>query len=260
MKKTIFRVLLFGILLGILILIVGKVFHLSTNTLLFALSLSYIIFLIIMIPYQIRKRNLLNHKIEILLQQMHNGDIENYITGMKQLLKESENDYLKSILTINMSVGYTLKGDFEKANTYLEKIDANTIDKRSQMVLYHNIALNSFWAGENKKACVIMESHKNILQQGLESQYFKNSFSETFALWCFAEGKRKQGFDYLETIINDQNAKLLEKQSAQVIWAKQKMIDNQLEQAEQLLQKIVSETQIPYLKKEAQQLLHQIKQ
>lgn len=259
MKKTISRILFFGILLAILMLIVGKVFHLSTNTLIFALSLSYFIFLIIIIPYQMRKRNLLNHKIEVLLQKMRNGDIEDYITGMKALLNEAENDYLKAILTINMSVGYTLKGEFEKANSYLDKIDASTIDKRSQMVLYHNIALNAFWAGETKKACVIMESHKKILQQGLESHYFKNSFSETFALWSFAEGKREQGFGYLENIINDQNAKLLERQAAQVIWAKQKMIDKQFEQAEQLLQKIVSETQIPYLKKEAEQLLHQLK-
>ena len=31
---------------------------------------------------------------------------------MKKLLNETEDKYLKSMLTINMAIGYTLKGEF----------------------------------------------------------------------------------------------------------------------------------------------------
>ncbi len=79
------------------------------------LFISYIIFIIIVIPYQIRKRNLLNHKMELLLQQMYMGNIQEYITGMEQFLENADNNYLKSILTINMSIGYTVLGKFKKS-------------------------------------------------------------------------------------------------------------------------------------------------
>ncbi|MEY8320847.1 hypothetical protein AAK894_07140 [Lachnospiraceae bacterium 46-61] len=257
-KNAIIRILFFGILLSILMMIVGKIFDLSKTTLFMTLIISYIIFIIIMIPYQMRKGNLLTHKIEVLSHQLQKGDIENYIIGMKKLLNEIENNYLKSILTINMAIGYTLKGEFEQANLYLECIDIESIDKRSQMILYHNIALNAFWAGETKKACIIMESHKDVLKVGLESPYFKNSFRETFALWSFAIGKREQGFTYLENIINEETAKSLEKQSAQVLWAKEKIADNEITEAENLLKYIFDNTKIPYIKDEAKNILQKL--
>lgn len=258
LKNTIVRVLFFGILLGILMMIVGKVFHLSKGALFMALIISYIVFVIILIPYQMRKGKLLTHKIDILLRQLNKGDIENYIIGMKKLLNETENDYLKSMLTMNMAIGYTLKGEFEQANAHLECIDTNSVDKRTQMVLYHNIALNAFWAGETKKACIIMESHEDILKTGLESSYFKNSFGETFALWSFAMGKREQGFTYLENIIKDETAKSLEKQSAQVLWAKEKIADNEIAESEELLKYLFDNTKIPYIKKEAENILQKL--
>lgn len=260
LKNTIVRIIFFGILLGILMFIIGKIFHLSKNTLFMILLFSYIVFIMIVIPYQIRKRNLLNHKMEVLLQQMHKGNIQQYITGMTQLLENADNDYLKSILTINLSIGYTVKGEFKKSNHYLEQIDAHTIDKMGQMVLYHNIALNYFWAGETKKACVIMELHQNLLQKGLQYPYLKNSFSETFALWYFAQNKRQQAFTYLEDVINDKNAKPLQKQAVEVIWAREKIADGEIASSQQILQTVLSETNMPYLKKEAQNILNTLKQ
>lgn len=260
LKKTIVRIFFFGILLGILIFIIGILFHLSKSTLFMALFISYIIFIIIVIPYQIRKRNLLNHKMELLLQQMYTGNIQEYITGMEQFLENADNNYLKSILTINMSIGYTVLGKFKKANYYLEQIDVNTIDKIGQMVLYHNVALNYFWSGEVKKACVIMELHQNLLQKGLQYSYLKNNFSETFALWYFARGKRQQAFAYLENVINDKTAKPLQKQAAEVIWAREKIADGEIVSSQQILQTVLSETNMPYLKKEAQNILNTLKQ
>ena len=260
LKNTIIRVLFFGVLLGILMMIVGRVFHLSEDSLFMTLIISYIVFIIIMIPYQMRKRKLLTHKMGALLRKLDKGDIDNYIIGMKKLLNETEDKYLKSMLTINMAIGYTLKGEFEQANAYLECIDVNSIDKRSQMLLYNNVTLNIFWAGETKKACVIMESHKDFLKEGLKLPYFKNSFGETFALWSFALGKREQGFTYLENIIKEETTKSMEKQSAQVLWAKEKIADNEITEAEKLLKYIFDNTQIPYIKKEAENILQKLNQ
>lgn len=255
LKKIIIRAFTFGLPLGLLMFVVGKIFHLSTVTLLWTLILSYIVFIAIMIPYYSRKKKLLNHKIDVLLKEMNKGNIEQYIEGMEKLFNEEDNAYVKAVLAINVSVGYTLKGDFEQAIAHLEQIDINSVDKRSQMVLYHNIASNAFWAGEIKKACVIMELHQNILQQGLQSPYFKNSFGETFALWFFAKGKREEGFAFLENIMQDKGAKALQRQSATVIWIKEKIADKQIEQALPLLNKIFPEIKVPYLKKEAEKLL-----
>ncbi len=260
LKNTIARILFFGILLGILMFIISKVFHLSKSTLFMALLISYVVFIMIVIPYQIRKRNLLNHKMELLLQQLYAGNIQHYITGMKQISENADNDYLKSILTINMSIGYTVLGEFKKANHYLEQIDASTIDKLGQMILYHNIALNYFWSGEIKKACVIMELHQNLLQKGLQYPYLKNSFSEAFALWRFAQGKREEAFVYLEDVINDKTAKPLQRQAVELIWAREKIADGQITPSQQMLQTILSETNMPYLKKEAQNILNTLKQ
>ena len=127
LKNTIVRVLFFGVLLGTLMMIVGRVFHLSKCSLFMTLIISYIVFIIIMIPYQMRKRKLLTHKMGALLRKLDKGDIDNYIIGMKKLLNETEDKYLKSMLTINMAIGYTLKGEFAQANTYLECIDVNNI-------------------------------------------------------------------------------------------------------------------------------------
>ncbi len=128
------------------------------------------------------------------------------------------------------------------------------------MLLYNNITLNIFWAGETKKACVIMECHKDFLKEGLKLPYFKNSFGETFALWSFALGKREQGFTYLENIIKEETAKSMERQSAQVLWAKEKIADNEITEAEKLLKYIFDNTQIPYIKKEAENILQKLNQ
>ena len=90
LKNTIIRVLFFGVLLGILMMIVGRVFHLSEDSLFMTLIISYIVFIIIMIPYQMRKRKLLTHKMGALLRKLDKGDIDNYIIGMKKLLNETE--------------------------------------------------------------------------------------------------------------------------------------------------------------------------
>ena len=257
-KKTITRILFFGILLGILMFIIGNLFHLPKKTIYSILLISYIIFIAIVIPYQIRKVSLLNHKIEILLQKMYQGEIENYILEMGKILEHTDNDYLKSVLIINRSIGYTLKGEFKTSNDYLERIDKNSINKASQTILYHNIALNYFLLGETKKACTIMELHKEILQKGLE--LYPDSFSETFALWAFAKEEKEQGFTYLKNVMNSKTAKPSEKQAVSLIWAKQKILDNEITEAKNILQNIVSESHIPYLKKEAENILERLKQ
>lgn len=257
-KKIFFRILFFGILLGVLMFVVGKLFHLSQHALILALTIAYMIFIIIFLPYQYRKGKLLNNKMGDLMQKLYDGKTKEYIAGIKKLLNEMDNDYFKAILSINMAVGYTAEGEFEKAISYLENIDANKIDKRSHMVLYHNIACNAFWAGETKKACIIMEMHKELLEKGLEMAYSKNSFCETFALWYFAKGDRNSGFVYLEKILSDKYAKDMDREFAQLIWAKEKLADGEKKEAKTFLEKIFAETKMPYLKEESSRILKQL--
>ena len=73
-------------------------------------------------------------------------------------------------------------------------------------------------------------------------------------------GKREQGFTYLENIIKEETAKSMEKQSAQVLWAKEKIADNEITEAEKLLKYIFDNTQIPYIKKEAENILQKLNQ
>lgn len=256
-KKTIIHILFWGIGLGFIMLIIGYGFHLSKNTMFMMLFIGYLMGIGLAIPYQIRKVHLLNHKIEGLLQKMYQGEIDTYMIEMDKILEHTENDYLKSILRINQCIGYTLKGEFATSNDYLEKIDKHTIDKASQAILYHNIALNCFWLGEEKKACTIMELHKEILQKGLE--LYPNRFSETFAYWSFAKGQKEQGFTYLEHVMHSETAKPFEKQAVILLWAKQKIAEKkQIAEAKKMLQEIIAETNMPYLKKEAQKILENI--
>ncbi len=257
-KKAFFRIILFGTLLGLLLLGAGNVLHLSQGSLLLALTAAYAVFVIVFIPYQYRKGRLLNNKMGNLMQKLYEGNTQEYIQGIKGLLKDTDNDYFKAILSINMTAGYTAEGKFEEAISYLEAIDANKIDKRSHMVLYHNIACNAFWAGETKKACVIMEMHKQLLEKGLESGYSKNSFCETFALWHFAKGDSKGGFDYLQRVLSDQQARDIDKQFAQLTWAKQKLAEGEKKEAKEFLEKVLFETKIPFLKQESNRILQQL--
>ncbi len=52
----------------------------------------------------------------------------------------------------------------------------------------------------------------------------------------------------------------MEKQSAQVLWAKEKIADNEITEAEKLLKYIFDNTQIPYIKKEAENILQKLNQ
>ena len=105
-----------------------------------------------------------------------------------------------------------------------------------------------------------MELYQNLLQKGLQYPYLKNSFSEAFALWRFAQGKREEAFVYLEDVINDKTAKPLQRQAVELIWAREKIADGQITPSQQMLQTILSETNMPYLKKEAQNILNTLKQ
>ena len=150
-KKIFFRILFFGILLGVLMLVVGKLFHLSQHALILALTIAYMIFIIIFLPYQYRKGKLLNNKMGDLMQKLYDGKTKEYIAGIKKLLNEMDNDYFKAILSINMAVGYTAEGEFEKAISYLENIDANKIDKRSHMVFIITLLAMPFGQEKQKK-------------------------------------------------------------------------------------------------------------
>ncbi len=88
-----------------------------------------------------------------------------------------------------------------------------------------------------------------FITKGLQYSYLKNNFSETFALWYFAQGKRQQAFAYLENVINDKTAKPLQKQAAEVIWAREKIADGEIVSSQQILQTVLSETNMPYLKR-----------
>ena len=64
----------------------------------------------------------------------------------------------------------------------------------------------------------------------------------------------------LENIIKEETTKSMEKQSAQVLWAKEKIADNEITEAEKLLKYIFDNTQIPYIKKEAENILQKLNQ
>ena len=63
---------------------------------------------------------------------------------------------------------------------------------------------------------------------------------------------------YLEKILSDKYAKNMDREFAQLIWAKEKLADGEKKEAKTFLEKIFAETKMPYLKEESSRILQQL--
>lgn len=133
-----------GVPIGILMLIIKNTLNIEDSR----FFKYYIVFSIVIIAlaviinciYQIKFCKRVNTLIKDLRE---NDDVDFFISEMQNLLGKSKSAFRKSILLINISYGYSKKGQYENALQTLEAIDLKTIKGVNNSI--YNINKISFY-------------------------------------------------------------------------------------------------------------------
>ncbi len=124
---------------------------------------------------------------------MESCDTQTYFRTMNDLMREEKNAPYRNVLKINISMGYSYYGDFQKANALLEEVVALPMAPITQAIVWNNMASNDFCMGEISKGCAIMTEQEDLLNQYRKEPSCGSGIAQTFAMWHFALGETEKG-------------------------------------------------------------------
>jgi len=257
-KKKWYMVVGSGFVLGVLLVIIGETLDLPDGVLLRAMLLSYLVFMIITMGYNLFIVSRFNKRMKKLsLQLLEQKDTVGFLKKVAILLEETKDEGLRQVVLMNQSVGYSYAGEYEKANAILEELNKNGIIKPNLGIYYSNLAQNYFMNGEVGIGCHIMEQSRELMEAMLKVPTATSSVSVCFALWRFVMEDKQGGFDYLSKSI--QSALYpCEVQLGKMLWAKELWKKKETkEEGIFILQELAEEDTMPQVKKEVHLLLMQ---
>lgn len=245
-----------GMCFGVLMAIVGEVFHIANHIMIYALLMAYAIFMLITTIHNYIVVSKFNNKVRKLTPMlMDEHDFEGYLTAYQKVIQETTDTGLKEVSRMNSTVAYIYMGEYEKANEILLSVNVAELVSTNKGMLYNNIAYNYFMSGEISKGCEVMEEHKREMDRCLRYDMVKPNVFTTFGLWRFQVGDGIGGFIYLNQALKSATHPC-DRQMIQVIEARELIKREKTEQAREILQKLSRERTMPATAKEVQRLLY----
>lgn len=112
------------------------------------------------------------NKMKEAIKILETGEPDEYINYINQLLQKAKGRYLKTLFTVNLSVGYTDKKEYKKAIELLESVSNNRMYGVLKMVYRLNLCCNYYYNGQGEKAKAIYQESLKIFKPFRETPMY----------------------------------------------------------------------------------------
>lgn len=161
--KRVMKIILAGICIGIVLLLIQKIFRIDENTLIQGYWIVAFIVVIGAVLINICYNFYYSGRIKKSIQLMNEGKIQEYTDCISKLLKTAKGKNLRKILKLNLAAGYMEMKQFEHAISILEELSEEGL-KGSLFNMIHRINLcqSYFETGQYDKASAIYEENQPL--------------------------------------------------------------------------------------------------
>lgn len=125
------------------------------------------------------------------------GDAEGYIAGFTRMLETQKEDYFKELCRINLSLGYSCKGDHQGAISILEQVDRKTVKSVHEAILGLNLVMERFFLGDFSGAEQEMASWEGVFSRFREDQRIKDNIRLLDHMRAYAKSRPEHLEEYL---------------------------------------------------------------
>ena len=163
-----------------------------------------------------------NKKMKEAMKLLEANETDEYIAYVNELLAKAKGSYLKTLFTINLSVGYSDKKEYKKAIALLESVSQSRMHAALKMAYRINLCWNYYYDNQREKAVSIyLESSKifkkfrgtplyggNIAVLDMFMELEKENYELAAALLVIAKSKwnnprLQDDFLYIEKILKE---------------------------------------------------------
>ena len=160
---------------------------------------------------------------------LDDNNTEEYIKVVEQMLKKAKGRYLHTLLTVNLSVGYTELKDYKKALELLKSVSENRMYGELKMVHKLNLCCNYYYDGQREAAKSIYNENLKIFKSYRDTPIYggniavidifmeieKQNFELAEKIFTSAREKwdnprLQEDFLYIEQLLTDNNKNLIE--------------------------------------------------
>lgn len=171
--KHLLKVVLFGVCLGILLVIVQRgVLHADTDEF---LHWYWIIGALVVLGAALINIVYTGHYFKRMREAsklLEAGEIQAYIDAMEALLKKARGKYLNTLIRLNLSAGYCAAKRYSQAVSLLEPIPESHLRPDARMIRRLNLCVGYFHSGQVTKALTLYDESREIFDRWRDSAYY----------------------------------------------------------------------------------------
>lgn len=104
-------------------------------------------------------------KMRMAIRLLENKEFDQYIALVQELRQKAKGEYLQTLFTVNLSVGYSAKKDYEKAIALLESVSTNRMYHVLKMCHKLNLCYNYYMTNQREKSKEIYQNSLKLFQQ-----------------------------------------------------------------------------------------------
>lgn len=178
MKRTA-KILGLGFLLGILLLIIKTIFKIDSGVLLsYYWKIGLLILALVVIINIVYYKSYMN-KMKKILPLYTQGNYDQYIKEMEQLLEKAKGKTLKNILKLNISAGYLELGDYKKGKEIIDQIESENLNNKN-LILVHwiNKCVVHFKLREYDEFRGIFHEKSELFEKHKENPLYQKSIND----------------------------------------------------------------------------------
>ena len=161
--KRIGKVVLFGVCLGLVLVLIQNSFQIPENVFMQGYWIAAIVVVLGALVINISYNLYYTAKMKKLLPMLYGGEPRGYIEGMEALIKTAKGKTLRSTLELNLAAGYMEEKDYRTAISLLEAVDPRQLRVDSARVVRAiNLCESYFLAGQTEKAQTLYDSSRPL--------------------------------------------------------------------------------------------------
>lgn len=162
-KKHVKIIFGIGIPLGILLLVIQRIFHLSDDELWKTYTFIAIVAigsaLLFNLIWQLRFARKIKQSVSLLEDSQ---DINGFIEQTQQLLARVKSSHYKQLLEINLAVGFMRQEQYAQAHGILRDIDTSKLKGINRAIYYLDLANVCFLLENNADGIALMQEHMQL--------------------------------------------------------------------------------------------------
>lgn len=162
------------------------------------------------------------NKMKVAMKLLEDNKTDEYIEVLHELLRKAKGNFLKTLFTINLSVGYCDKKDYEKCIELLESISNKRMYYDVKMCYRLNLCCSYYYSNQTEKAKEIYNQSQKIFKPFKENSIYGGNLAVLDMFMELADenydvvdeqlriAKEKwtnprfqEDYDYIEKILNE---------------------------------------------------------